>query len=105
MSELQILKILVKRYPDLQQTQVSCHASHKEGEKMLPCGNCEKCRRIVGMLVALNEDPKRCGYTDQQIDKCLKSLQTKKVKQLGPDAQQLYYLLYSKNLINVSPEK
>ncbi len=99
LSELLILKILVKRYPDLQRFQVSCHAAHKEGEKMLSCGNCEKCRRIVGMLTALDEDPKRCGYTDAQIEKCLKALGSKKVKQLGQDAQQLYYMLYQKGLI------
>ena len=99
LSELLILKILVKRYPDLQQMQVSCHAAHKEGERMVPCGNCEKCRRIVGMLKAMNEDPKRCGYTDLQIENCLKALQSKSVKQLGSDAQQLYYMLLEKGLI------
>jgi hypothetical protein len=98
------LKILVKRYPDLQKHQVSCHAAHKEGDKMMPCGNCEKCRRIVGMLMALDEDPKRCGYSDAQIDKSLKALGTKKVKQLGSDAQHLYYLLVSKGLITVGEE-
>lgn len=104
LSELLILKMLVKRYPDLQAQQVSCHASHKEGERMLPCGNCEKCRRIVGMLTALDEDPRRCGYTSAQIEKCLKALETKKVKQLGSDAQQLYHMLSEKGLISVGPE-
>lgn len=104
LSELLILKILVKRYPELQAQQVSCHASHKEGERMLPCGNCEKCRRIVGMLKALDEDPQRCGYTADQIQQCLKALETKKVKQLGSDAQQLYYMLSQKGLISVGPE-
>jgi len=104
LSELLILKILVKRYPDLQKEQISCHASHKEGERMLPCGNCEKCRRIVGMLIALDEDPGRCGYTQQQIDKCLKALETKKVKQLGSDAQQLYYMLDAKKKVCLETE-
>ncbi|MDW7690204.1 hypothetical protein R9C00_24430 [Flammeovirgaceae bacterium SG7u.111] len=100
MSELLILKTLVKRYPELQRHQVSCHAAHKEGEVMKPCGNCEKCRRIVGMLTALDEDPKRCGYTDVQIEKGLKALETKTVKQIGSDASQLYYLLVSKGKIS-----
>jgi hypothetical protein len=102
LGELLILKILVKRYPDLQKFQVSCHAAHKDGDKMLPCGNCEKCRRIVGMLTALDEDPKRCGYTDKQIENCLKTLGSKNIKQLGSDAQQLFYMLYKKELIEVN---
>lgn len=99
LSELLILKILVKRYPYLQVHQVSCHAAHKESEKMLPCGNCEKCRRIVGMLKALDEDPGRCGYSETQIEKCLKALEIKKVKQIGPDAAHLYHILLTKGLI------
>lgn len=103
LSELLILKMLVKRYPDLQSLQVSCHAAHKEGDKMLPCGKCEKCRRIVGMLKALDEDPARCGYTPEQIEQCLRALESKKVKQIGSDAQQLYHLLLEKELINDNP--
>jgi hypothetical protein len=99
LSELIILKILVKRYPDLQKLQVSCHAAHSEDGKMLPCGNCEKCRRIVGMLMALDEDPKRCGYNAIQIEKGLDALAKRSVKQIGSDAAQLYYLLMSKELI------
>lgn len=99
LSELLILKVLVKRYPDLQRLQVSCHAAHEEEGKMLPCGNCEKCRRIIGMLKALDEDPKRCGYTDAQIERGLHALSIKKVKQIGSDAAHLYHLLLTKNLI------
>ncbi|MCJ7468483.1 MAG: hypothetical protein MUO53_17520 [Maribacter sp.] len=99
LSELLILKVLVKRYPELQKHQVSCHAAHVEDGIMRPCGNCEKCRRIVGMLTALNEDPKRCGYTDAQIEKCLKALTEHSVKQLGSDVAHLYYLLVQQNLI------
>ena len=99
LSELLILKILVKRYPELQKHQVSCHAAHASNERMLPCGNCEKCRRIVGMLTALDEDPKRCGYTDVQIEKGLEALAKRSVKQLGSDAAQLYYMLLNKGLI------
>jgi hypothetical protein len=103
LSELLILKILVKRYPDLQSLQVSCHAAHKAGDRMMPCGKCEKCRRIVGMLKALEEDPGRCGYSEEQIAQCLKALEGKSVKQLGSDAQQLFYLLLQKELISDNP--
>ena len=43
LSELLIEKILVERYPDLWRQQTSCHATHKEGERVYPCGHCEKC--------------------------------------------------------------
>ena len=100
LSELLILKILVKRYPELQAQQVSCHAAHEENGRMLPCGNCEKCRRIIGMLKALDEDPRRCGYTEEQIEKGLLALEKRGVKQLGSDAAHLYHLLLSKGLIS-----
>jgi 7-cyano-7-deazaguanine synthase in queuosine biosynthesis len=99
LSELLILKVLVKRYPDLQREQVSCHAAHEKNGRMYPCGNCEKCRRIIGMLKALDEDPGRCGYTEEQIERALKALEAKSVKQIGSDAAHLYYLLLSKGLI------
>ncbi|MCF8268035.1 MAG: hypothetical protein K9I69_08105, partial [Ignavibacteriales bacterium] len=49
LSEILIEKILAKRYPELQQHQISCHASHQKEDRIYPCGKCEKCRRIVGM--------------------------------------------------------
>jgi hypothetical protein len=100
LSELLILKVLVKRYPVLQQQQVSCHSAHVENGRMIPCGNCEKCRRIVGMLKALGEDPGRCGYTGEQVEKGLNALAAKSVKQLGTDAAHLYHLLLKANLID-----
>jgi len=99
LSELLIMKILTKRYPDLQMHQVSCHAAHKQGDRMVPCGKCEKCRRIIGMLKAMDEDPCRCGYTENQIIGGLAALERQSVKQIGSDASHLYYLLLSKNLI------
>ncbi len=99
LSELMIQKILVKNYPKLQAQQVSCHAAHEENGRIYPCGNCEKCRRIVGMLSALDEDPRDCGYNDRQISNGLKALEAKKVKQIGSDAAHLFYLLVEKGLI------
>lgn len=52
------------------------------------------------MLKALDEDPKRCGYTESQIKKGLDALSQKAVKQLGVDAAHLYHLLVSKDLID-----
>ncbi|WP_340065003.1 hypothetical protein [Ascidiimonas aurantiaca] len=102
LSELLIMKILVKRYPRLQQEQVSCHAAHEAQGRMLPCGNCEKCRRIVGMLTALGESPKRCSYNEDQISKALQDLAKKNVKQIGSDAAHLFHLLVSGKHIEVN---
>ncbi len=99
LSELLIMKILIKRYPELQQHQISCHAAHKVGERMYPCGKCEKCRRIIGMIKALDENPEICGYSAEQIQNGLSALASKSVKQIGSDAAQLYHLLVSKQLI------
>ncbi|WP_300464969.1 hypothetical protein [Desulfobacula sp.] len=99
LSELLIMKILSRRYPKLQQHQVSCHAAHKAGERMIPCGKCEKCRRIIGMLRALDENPERCGYTGPQIAEGLAALERQSVKQIGSDVSHLYHLLVSKKLI------
>lgn len=104
LSELLIMTILVKRYPDLQAHQVSCHASHKEGERVYPCGKCEKCRRIVGMLSALDADPTRCGYTPTQIAHCLKALEDKGVHQESAGASHLRWMLAEKGHLAL-PEK
>ncbi|MEZ4388519.1 MAG: creatininase family protein [Candidatus Krumholzibacteriia bacterium] len=100
LSELLIEQILVERYPDLQEHQVSCHAAHKDeaSERILPCGKCEKCRRIVGMLSALGADPRRCGYTAAQIDAGLTALQTQSVKQEAACTEQMILLLQERGL-------
>lgn len=99
LSELLILKILVKRYPHLQAHQISCHAAHIKDGRAYPCGKCEKCRRIIGMLSAMGESPERCGYTREQIPLALDKLGSMGVKQLGTDAAHLFHLLLTKNLI------
>lgn len=104
LSELLIETVLSKRYPELQKHQVSCHAAHKEGERIHPCGKCEKCRRIVGMLSAIGVNPENCGYNKKQIEECLKALETKPIHQEKSGAQQLHYMLYSQGLINPSSE-
>lgn len=98
-SELLIMKVLLKRYPELQRHQMSCHAAHEENKRMYPCGNCEKCRRIIGMILALEESPEHCGYTPSQINKALHRLANASVKQIGSDVAQLYYQLLNKGHI------
>jgi creatinine amidohydrolase/Fe(II)-dependent formamide hydrolase-like protein len=99
LSEMLIEKVLVERYPELQRLQMSCHATHAEGERIRPCGACEKCRRIVGMLVALDADPGACGYSERQIVECLKSLSRKGVAQEAEAVQHLKHVLVSKDAI------
>ena len=63
------MKTLIKRYPELQKHQVSCHAAHEVEWRMYPCGKCEKCRRIIGMLKAIDENPSACGYSEDKLQK------------------------------------
>lgn len=109
LSELLIEKILVERYPELQEQQVSCHATHidksrsggKEGERVHPCGKCEKCRRIVSMLTAIGADPTRCGYSPEQISYGLRELAAKGVHQEQEGSEHLMWMLSQKNLIEL----
>jgi len=99
LSELLVEKVLVERYPDLQRLQTSCHATHSEGDVVRPCGRCEKCRRVVGMLTALGADPTRCGYSEEQVGACLERLAADGVHQEGPGAEHMMQLLLEKGLL------
>jgi hypothetical protein len=99
LSELMVEKILVERYPNLQKQQVSCHATHIERGRVYPCGGCEKCRRIVGMLTALDADPSRCGYKRNQIRNILGDLAGTALRQDAATAGQTLYLLSQKGMI------
>ncbi len=95
LSELMIQHILYRRYPDIQKHQVSCHSAKLKEDKAKPCGQCEKCRRIVGMLSSLGGDPHRCGYNDEQIKRCLEEFMTKSLHQELACTQHAIYLLNS----------
>ena len=101
LSELLVQKVLAERYPDLLRHQVSCHADpHRRGQAVRPCGRCEKCRRIVGMLVALDADPAPCGYTPgagrrSASRPCRRRACTRK----RPAARQLAHMLVERGLI------
>jgi creatinine amidohydrolase/Fe(II)-dependent formamide hydrolase-like protein len=98
LSELLIQKMLVERYPDLQREQVSCHAAHTEGERVLPCGACEKCRRIVSMLVAVGADPAACGYDREQIAAALAAFAERGSHTETPGVQHVAFLLEQRGL-------
>jgi creatinine amidohydrolase/Fe(II)-dependent formamide hydrolase-like protein len=99
LSEILIEKILVEKYPELQAQQVSCHAAHKDDGRIKPCGRCEKCRRIVGMLSALGADPTQCGYTKKQINACLAEIASRGVHQEAAGAEHMAYLLEQRSLL------
>lgn len=101
LSELLIQKILIERYPQLQSLQVSCHAAHMEDGRALPCGKCEKCRRIVAMIKALGGDPGKCGYTEKQVSECLNALSSGGIHQEKPVIDHVMHLLSIKNLIDI----
>ena len=105
LSELLIEKILALRYPQLQQHQTSCHATHKEGDRIFPCGKCEKCRRIVSMLLVSDVDPAGCGYRASQVENALKGFIKKGVAQESAGARQLGFMLMQKGLINAPEDR
>ena len=100
LSELLIETILARRYPDLQRFQISCHAAHQGSGGIEPCGRCEKCRRIVAMLLAADADPQACGYTREQIAACLKLLAAKGVHQESAGARHMLHMLVEKKMID-----
>ena len=100
MSELLIQRTLMKRYPDLFAAQMSCHATHTEGDRVRPCGRCEKCRRIVGMVLSEGGDPEACGYTPGQIEPALSDLAKQGAHQEKDGQRHLAWSLLRKGLIS-----
>ena len=71
---------------------------------MRPCGRCEKCRRIVGMLTALGADPGRCGYSPEQVEAALKALLDRRpLHQESAGADQLTLMLHERGLWGGDP--
>jgi creatinine amidohydrolase/Fe(II)-dependent formamide hydrolase-like protein len=102
LSELLIEKTLARRYPDLFRNQTSCHATHTSNGRVFPCGKCEKCRRIVAMVLAVGGDPKHCGYTQEQVDRCVEALSNKGVHQESAGAEHLTWMLQERGILDHS---
>ncbi len=103
LSELLIQKTLAARYPDLHKDQVSCHAAHLAGGRVKPCGRCEKCRRIVAMLVAMDADPSLCGYGRAQVKACLAAVAGREIHQEAEGARHILWTLAKKGRITLPP--
>ena len=99
-SEILIEKVLAERYPALLEHQMSCHATHKDEATVRPCGACEKCRRIVGMLLAVGQDPGRCGFREEQIESSLAALVENGVHQERAGAAHMAHLLHDRGRIS-----
>ena len=102
LTDLGIQKLLAGRYPRLLGWQVSCHAARLVGGRALPCGACEKCRRIVALLAAVGTAPARCGYRREQVRGCLRVLAERREKALAlepADARALLALLEARGLL------
>jgi len=100
LSEILIQKILIERYPHMQEHQISCHAATLKNGRVYPCGKCEKCRRIVVMLTAIGADPATCGYTPQQVEHCLNSFLHEPLHQEHAGAQHVAYLLTQRGTLH-----
>ncbi len=100
LSELMVQKILVERYPQLQRNQVSCHAASIEQNRTRPCGKCEKCQRIIGMLKAVDADPSLCGYTEKQVAACIGELPCMHLHQESSVMDHVLYLLSEKGMLS-----
>ncbi len=99
LSELLVEKILLERYPGLQKYQTSCHATHKEGDQIFPCGRCEKCRRVIAMITAVGGDSRSCGYSEAQVNAALAVLASKGLHQEKEGVEHLRWMLKEKNIV------
>jgi creatinine amidohydrolase/Fe(II)-dependent formamide hydrolase-like protein/7-cyano-7-deazaguanine synthase in queuosine biosynthesis len=104
LSEIIAQKTLAQRYPELLEHQISCQDAQESDQRIYPCGKCDKCRRTVGILAAIAADPRKCGYTDEQIKSCLNDLASKKVHSEAPDSEHLNFMLKNKGLKDLSPD-
>jgi hypothetical protein len=93
LSELAIQLTLAARYPALLRAQVSCHAATARAGRVLPCGRCEKCRRIVGSLVAGGADPGLAGYPPDAVARCLAGLAAGPINQDPETSAHLRWLV------------
>lgn len=94
LSETLVETVLSARYPELFSLQVSCHAALKSGDRVKPCGRCEKCRRIMTILRAIDVDPGRLGYTEAMTVAARHSLREKGLhSQLAGEFAQVLKLL------------
>ena len=99
LSGLLIQYLLLRRYPHDQRLQTSCHHARSEAGRMVPCGKCEKCVGVMAALAAFGGDPAVCGYTAEQVERCLRELPEHGTWQEPAALQHLAFLLHEKGLL------
>lgn len=80
LSSLVIQDILATRYPDLARVQTSCHATHLQGRRVIPCGRCSKCQGVLLALLAGGHDPKALRYRAEDVRKLGQRIATTHIK-------------------------
>lgn len=83
--------IIAKRYPELLPIQRSCHATHLEDGKVVPCGHCSKCLGVLAFLTANGVDPRVMGYRQEDLDLLERRLQETRLRL---DRHELEHTLY-----------
>ena len=63
----QVQKTLALDYPELFKLQTSCHHAHFRDGKIVPCGTCQKCMRILAFCIANQLDYTLIGYTADNV--------------------------------------
>lgn len=66
-NEIFALFILHHRYPEIGSFQMSCFSEQPQAKKKRWCGVCEKCARIYIFLKALNINPEKVGFYDNDM--------------------------------------
>ncbi len=85
-----VQRILGHRYPELFETQRSCHSCHFSGGKIEPCGKCTKCIGIMLFAGAAGLDLEKIGYHGMTPERIV-STAAKARMRLDPD--ELNYLM------------
>lgn len=67
LHEIFITYILHHRYPEIGRFQMSCFSETPQAKKKRWCGVCEKCARIYIFLKALNINPERVGFYNNDM--------------------------------------
>jgi len=83
-SGLVVERILTSKYPEVAESQRSCHSCHFEGDDIIPCGRCTKCLGVLLFLLANGADPGRMGYPKADIDAFATRLKDTAIR-LDPD--------------------
>ncbi len=94
-SGLIVERVLSRRYPNFFKLQRSCHSTHVERGKIVPCGTCGKCAGIIIFLLANGVDPEEIGYKRKHINRVINKLDLMvRERKIRLDRSELEHSLY-----------